>query len=419
MHISIKLLHPITTICVFTTAFALTFMKSEEGSFAQDTRSGNTVLTQNTKKASDRFHSPGNIHTVISEESFLIQSPVKKLSGDDDKKKKKKRKKRGKRKNIVKNPQPVPAFTVPEKIAGVDYVYFIAIGDQGTGKVGQYKVALLMNEKARKDSLHFVLTLGDNIYDDGVKSAHDPQWQKKFVYPYDLSHLDVTFYATLGNHDYHKNRAPFQVEFAKINKKWYMPAQYYTFTKKIDDAHTIQFFALHTTPWVSNRPARVEQMIWLENELKKSLATWKIVFGHHPVFSYGSHGHEKNLIAELRPLLEKYGVDLYINGHDHDRQLLEPVGGVHYITSGTGAKSRDAAYGPLTIFAETNLGFTYYRVSANQMHIQFINDKGEIEFAHSWEKGSIKGKPFVLSEIGGKMDGKKKKNKKRNKRRNR
>lgn len=329
-------------------------------------------------------------------------------------KKKKKRKKKKEKRTVVKNPQPVPEFTVPDRIEGEKYVYFMAIGDQGTGEDGQHKVAQLMNEKARKDSLHFVLTLGDNIYDDGVKSAYDPQWQTKFVDVYDLEHLDVIFYATLGNHDHHKNRAPFQVAYTKVNPQWHMPAPYYTFTKEIDAGHKIQFFALDTTPWISKKAARLEQWRWLEQELQQSDATWKIVFAHHPVFSYGKHGHEKNLILELRPLLEKYGVDLYINGHDHDRQLLQPVGGVHYMTSGSGAKSRDTEYGPLTIFTETNLGFAYFRVSASQMHIQFINGNGKIEFAYTWEKGTIEGIPFVDSKIGGKKKNKVKKKRKRN-----
>ena len=299
--------------------------------------------------------------------------------------KKKKKKKRDK-KSVVKNPQPVPAFTIPEKRENERYLYFAAIGDQGTGEADQHRVALLMNEKARQDSLHFVLTLGDNIYDDGVRSAHDPQWQQKFIDVYDLPYLDIPFYATLGNHDHHKNRALHQVAFAKINQKWQMPAPYYTFSKAIDYAHTIQFFALDTTPWVSKKYDHVDQLLWIEHALRTSTATWKIVFAHHPVFSYGKHGHEKRLVKELRPLLEKYGVDLYLNGHDHDRQLLGPIGGVYYVTSGTGAKSRDAVYGPFTIFTETNLGFAYFRVSKSELHLQFIDGDGQIEFAHTWEK---------------------------------
>ena len=43
------------------------------------------------------------------------------------------------------------------------------------------------------------------------------------------------------------------------------------------------------------------------------------------------------MIKLVRPLLEKYEVDVYICGHDHDRQLLEPVNGAYYIVSGTGS----------------------------------------------------------------------------------
>jgi hypothetical protein len=49
------------------------------------------------------------------------------------------------------------------------------LGDQGYGGDSQKHVAHLMNEKARKDALHFVITLGDNFYDNGVASVSDKQ----------------------------------------------------------------------------------------------------------------------------------------------------------------------------------------------------------------------------------------------------
>jgi hypothetical protein len=39
-----------------------------------------------------------------------------------------------------------------------------------------------------------------------------------------------------------------------------------------------------------------------------------------------------------------------------------------------------------TIFAATDLGFTWYRVSAEEFHVQFINKNGDIEFAHTVNK---------------------------------
>ncbi|RMD99149.1 MAG: hypothetical protein D6814_06115 [Calditrichaeota bacterium] len=320
-------------------------------------------------------------------------------------------------KSKVKNARPTPKFTIPAKVPGRAYVYFIAIGDQGTGESGQKLVAGLMNDKARRDSLNLVLLLGDNFYPDGVFSTRDRQWQTKFEQVYDLPYLNVPFYASLGNHDQHKKNGHYQVEYSKLSKKWHMPAMYYSFIQKIGNQGTIEFFALDTDQIVRRRSGYTEQIQWLETALQKSTADWKIVFGHHPVFSYGSHGNESVMINEVRPIFEKYEVDAYICGHDHDRQLLEPVNGVHYIISGTGAKSRNTKYGPKTIFAATNLGFTWYRLSTRDFHVQFINELGQVEFAYTWEKGSVVKKPYNKAEWKGKKSKKKKRKKKHKKRR--
>ena len=76
-------------------------------------------------------------------------------------------------------------------------------------------------------------------------------------------------------------------------------------------------------------------------------------------FSYGPPGSEKRMIDLVRRLLEKYKVDVYVCGHDHDLQLLGPVSGAYYIVTGIGSKSRNTSYGATTIFAETGLGFVW------------------------------------------------------------
>lgn len=295
--------------------------------------------------------------------------------------------------SIVKNSKPTPAFSIQELVPGTNYVYFIAIGDQGTGRKGQKHVARLMDEKSGKDSLHFVITLGDNIYYDGATSVNDPQWKRKFEVIYDLPFLDVPFYPSLGNHDHHYDNAIHQVEYSRKNEKWNMPNFYYTFTKMINEQSSIQFFALDTYVIKKNKKYVDEQIRWLEQGLKASTATWKIVYGHHPVFSYGKHGSEKRMFDLIRPIMEKYKVNAYVCGHDHDRQLLGPVNDVYYIVAGTGSKSRDTRYGELTIFAATNLGFAWFRVSSKEMHMQFINGEGIVEYAHTWTKTALYKEP--------------------------
>jgi hypothetical protein len=42
-----------------------------------------------------------------------------------------------------------------------------------------------------------------------------------------------------------------------------------------------------------------------------------LVAGHYPVYSMGEHGDTDELKNYLVPLLEKYHVNAYFNGHDH------------------------------------------------------------------------------------------------------
>ena len=46
---------------------------------------------------------------------------------------------------------------------------------------------------------HFVVALGDNIYEEGVMSVADPLWASRYCSVYtDPSILDVPWYAILG-----------------------------------------------------------------------------------------------------------------------------------------------------------------------------------------------------------------------------
>ena len=56
---------------------------------------------------------------------------------------------------------------------------------------------------------------------------------------------------------------------------------------------------------------------WIEATLKASTAPHVIVAGHYPVYSICEHGPTSLLVSDLKPLLEKYNVSAYLNGHDH------------------------------------------------------------------------------------------------------
>jgi hypothetical protein len=83
------------------------------------------------------------------------------------------------------------------------------------------------------------------------------------------------------------------------------------------------------------------QRSWLESELSSiPPGDWKLVMMHCMAYSSGySDGgvpwfDHRDMIRELSPILEKYGVDAAFSGHDHDMELLRK-NGVTYIVIGT------------------------------------------------------------------------------------
>lgn len=74
-----------------------------------------------------------------------------------------------------------------------------------------------------------------------------------------------------------------------------------------------------------------------KEQLSTSTADWLFMFGHYPVWNVGSNGPTQNLVTYLNPLLQKYNVDAYICGHEHNIQhIKDPNFGVNYYISGAG-----------------------------------------------------------------------------------
>jgi len=53
------------------------------------------------------------------------------------------------------------------------------------------------------------------------------------------------------------------------------------------------------------------------------------------VWSVAEHGPTKELVKDLKPIMERYGVDAYFCGHDHNMQHIRDTG-VEYFVVGAG-----------------------------------------------------------------------------------
>lgn len=261
--------------------------------------------------------------------------------------------------------QPPPVFAaLPPRSA----VRVLAVGDFGEPGVHQREVAAAAVAYHRQQPFDLGLTLGDNFVPDGVTGPDDPRWKAEWEDLY--GPLGVPMFASTGNHDWGFADSPAgQIQYERQSRSWRMPAMYYTFT-----AGPAQFFALATNAWSET------QAQWLDRELARSRARWKIVYGHHPIYSYGAHGDTPGLDKTLLPLL-KNRAQIYLAGHEHTVQHLKTEGGVHHLIGAAGGQAaRPAKAGPLTVFADSLFGFAALEIDAQRIQVRFLDTEGKVRY---------------------------------------
>jgi tartrate-resistant acid phosphatase type 5 len=261
-----------------------------------------------------------------------------------------------------------------------DQAVFQVVGDWGSGNENQAKVARAMGVAADANGCDFIISTGDNFYPRGVAGVTDEKFRTHFEEPYSAPSLQVPWHVALGNHD-HDGNVRAQIDYMQINPRWILPSHYYKRTMRLPDGGLADFFFLDTDPIRSEYQswARVvyfpssKQVAWLERELASSRAPWKIVVGHHPLFSGGSHGGTAALVAVLKPLFERYGVQVYLNGHNHNLEHVG-MGDVQYLTVGGGSNPAPVRPVDGLHFAASRLGFMQGRLAAEEMQIEFFDD---------------------------------------------
>jgi acid phosphatase len=264
---------------------------------------------------------------------------------------------------------------------------FLIFGDWGReGELDQTQVATQMAKTADAIGAKFVISVGDNFYEEGVVSTTDAQWRKSFEDVYHARSLQVPWQVILGNHDYRGN-CDAQLAYGAISSRWNMPARYFKLSRSLDAKTTADFFFLDTTPmiagyyWEAGTRANVksqdvpQQLEWFENALATSTAQWKIVIGHHPIYSGGKHGDTPDLVKKVLPLLHQYQVPIYFNGHDHDLQHLI-TGDINLVCTGAGSKVRATVDTRNTKFAQAIPGFVSVSLRPAKMDIRMIDNHG-------------------------------------------
>ena len=248
----------------------------------------------------------------------------------------------------------------------------------------QEQAANSLYERQQSSAFDVGLTVGDNFYPCGVKDTSDRHWNCSWKRFY--SRLGIGFYPTLGNHDYGEGIGCWfssaspdaQVRYSDNDKTWNMPARYYTFR-----AGPVRFFALDTVKF------KKDQIDWLDNALSEpTSARWKVVYGHHPVYSCSYHGDTEDLIRNLLPILKSKGVDAYISGHDHDLQYIRADGIDFFVSGGGGrdSKHRPAPAASSCESSEAEEGFKFGSKTYGFLEVEAAEEALRFEFIGQDEK---------------------------------
>ncbi|NOX95437.1 MAG: hypothetical protein GXP04_10210 [Alphaproteobacteria bacterium] len=321
------------------------------------------------------------------------------------------------------------------------HVGFLAFGDSGyiaepPNVSGLTRVATAMKQYCRAQLCNFGVMAGDNIYPDGAdgdpeSSADAERFQSVFVDPFEgLGAGDGQFrlYVALGNHDWRTSRAGAfaQVAFHEKTPPFFMDGPFYSI-RPPSGGSEVEIFVIDTEMLLSsvsladvaiaeqgsvsltgkrfiggsaNAIPQYEQeknqLVWLEDALRRSQAKWKLVVAHHPLWESKGSKYEQSVALRgiLLPMLCRYA-DAYIAGHQHTLELHEDncktvfperdVKPLLHMVTGATAKVRSIEppfmrwqadrYPQLkTLWAQGSVwGFAHLEIENDEMKIRFFS----------------------------------------------
>jgi hypothetical protein len=255
---------------------------------------------------------------------------------------------------------------------------------------GMMPVAKAMFDFCRTSRCDAAVMLGDNIYPDGPTGGADGRDDAKrfediLMTPFrDFRKLadDFRIYVALGNHDWRTSREATlaEVRYLETTPPFYMDGIVYR-VKPPAGERNVEIFVLDTEvllagttvyedrladdgselppteaerpkPWTRPATEQERDMVdWLDRSLRESSARWKIVIGHHPLWSSAGSKFEqaKAMRRLILPTLCRYA-DMYLAGHEHTLEVHtdscakalpgETVPALPQIVSGAASKHR-------------------------------------------------------------------------------
>lgn len=241
-------------------------------------------------------------------------------------------------------------FTFRTAEAGAAPFSFLWFGDSQVGPVSSYARVIRQAYRSVPEAAFMIFT-GDLV--DGGYAARtlDDEWGDWHRAAGFIA-SEVPVVATPGNHEFYN---PHDRQKRDFNIYWRpgftlpengpagLEETAYSF-----DYQGVRFIIVSSDQMLRDEAIARSQTEWVESLLKNNPCKWTVMAFHHPFFSTSARRDNKAVRENLRPLVDRYGVDLVLNGHDHTyaRGVMKPDGterrgrtaGTVYVVSVSGSK---------------------------------------------------------------------------------
>ena len=198
--------------------------------------------------------------------------------------------------------------TASDKYSQTQFVYF---GDAQNDILSHWSRVIRMAYQTAPNA-SFVIHAGD-LVDTAHRDYEWAQWFKAggFI------HSQWTAIPVVGNHEFQRfNDSTSRRLSIQWRPQFSLPIEENLDEKLHETVYTVEYqdvliLVLNSTGLLE------EQTEYIKEKLSNTDAKWKIVTNHHSVFSPAEGRDFEYARRVWKPLFDKYGVDLVLNGHDH------------------------------------------------------------------------------------------------------
>lgn len=265
-------------------------------------------------------------------------------------------------------------LTGGDRYADLPPLELAVLGNAGRGGYDrQREMARLMDDLTEKAPLNGVLMLGDALTDGTILERID--FYASFERPYRHQLRDgIPFYGLLGNQDQEIAWLVTRYPLLQMGKARYYVERFY--------GGLADYFALDSALLAGDGPASEEHWRWIEEELAKSTALWKIVGTYRPLVSCSPEPKVDAAVAKrLLPLLDRHGVDVVLSSEEPSYQRIEPA--EHhpvFIIAGWSGVVKNLKFESQTALKAShveNEGFVHLEIRADSIRYRAIAGRGK------------------------------------------